>query len=207
MLPTYGLTGTGSEGFRKAFLAYKSKEVTKFSQPNNNESSHNSYLDVALSHSLLGLALYLAIIISTLRALLGARRRVESQRWRSIISGLTASFVAVLTHNFFIFDQLSTGLYFFAFVALAAAVSNVFGESAVQDKAEQQTSEAGEKGAKPQDKNRPVPNNASPKGLHLWAIRGASVLAALAVILAVWYSLGLIEAESSLKKIFDPAIA
>src|SRR5205085_2702813 len=126
MLPRFALTGCGTEGFRKAFLAYKSRQVAKLSQPDNNESSHNTYLDALLSQGIFGLALYIAIIISTLSLFLRARRCVTSQNRRFILSGLTSSFVAVLAHNFFIFDQISTGLYFFAFVALAAVVTNVF---------------------------------------------------------------------------------
>ncbi len=207
MLPAFALTGAGSEGFRKALLLYKSKELAKLSQPDNNESSHNSYLDVALSHGLLGLVLYLAIIISTLTTFLRLRRRITSPSWRIIISGVAASFVAVLAHNFFIFDQLSTGLYFFAFVALASAMTNVFGANAVQEKALPQTSQAGEKVAKPQDQNRFVPTNANPKGLRRWASHAATALAALAFVVAVWYSAGLIKAELAFGKIFDPRIA
>lgn len=216
MLPRYALTGVGAEGFRKAFLAYKSKEVAKLSGTNSNESSHNSYLDVAISHGILALALYLAIIISTLTTFLRLRRRLTSPSWRMIISGVAASFVAVLAHNFFIFDQLSTGLYFFAFVALASAVTNVFGageakampQTSHQEKAVPQAAQAGDKAAKPQEQNRLAPTNAAnPSGLRLWASRAATVLAGLAVVVALWYSAGLIEAELAFGKIFDPTIA
>jgi O-antigen ligase/tetratricopeptide (TPR) repeat protein len=209
MLPRFALTGCGAEGFRKAFLAYKSKEVAKLSQPDNNESSHNSYLDVALSHGILGLALYIAIIISTLTLLLRARRRVTLQNRRFILSGLTASFVAVLTHNFFIFDQLSTGLYFFAFVALAAVVTNVFDRDMVEHKHSTlpQTSQADEQNAKSHNKSNALINYAKPVGLQLWVSRVVTFMAGLALVFAVWYAAGLVESELAFNKIFDPAIA
>jgi O-antigen ligase/Tfp pilus assembly protein PilF len=209
MLPAFGLAGCGAEGFRKAFLTYKSKEVAQLSQPNNNESSHNSYLDVALSHGLLGFALYLGIIIFSLGALWRARQRAPSESWRLILSGLLCSFVAVLAHNFFIFDQLSTGLYFFAFVALAAVAEKVFGGAAVEAKAStaEQTSKAGEPDGKAQGRPEARGTQTAPVGLGLWASRAASALAGLGLLVAVWYALGLIESERAFGKIFDPAIA
>lgn len=206
MLPKYALTGCGAEGFRKAFLVYKSREVTKLSQPNNNESSHNSYLDALLSYGVFGLALYLAIIFFALTTLLRVRRRAPSQTWRIIISGIAASFVAILAHNFFIFDQLSTGLYFFAFVALAVILPNVFGDNAGQDKALPQ-SFAAAKDAKTQDKHRSAQDLAKPSGLRLWTARLATILAGCGVLFAVWYAAGLIEAEREFNKIFEPTIA
>jgi O-antigen ligase len=124
MAPDLAITGCGPEGFRKAFLAYKSKELARFAPDINNESSHNSYLDASISFGLPGAGLYAAIIVSTFSLLSRARRRVN-QRRKIIISGLLSSFAAVTVHNFFIFDQIPTGLYFFGFLALACAVANV----------------------------------------------------------------------------------
>lgn len=125
MVPAFALTGCGPEGFRKAFLAYKTKELAQLAPQTNNESSHNSYLDAAVSHGLPGLILYIAIIASAFALLVGARRRANNQSERVIIAGLISSFAAVAAHNFFIFDQIPTRLYFFAFVALAYAAANV----------------------------------------------------------------------------------
>jgi O-antigen ligase/tetratricopeptide (TPR) repeat protein len=209
MLPRFALTGYGTEGFRKAFLAYKSRQVAKLSQPDNNESSHNSYLDALLSHGILGLALYIALIISTLSLFLRARRRITSQNRRFILSGLTASFIAVLAHNFFIFDQISTGLYFFTFVALAAVVTNVFDIDTIEHTPAPslQTAQADEQDAQPHSKSGASINHARPVGLRLWLSRTATFMAGLALLLAVWYAAGLIEAERAFSKIFDPAIA
>jgi O-antigen ligase len=124
MVPDSAINGCGPEGFRKAFLAYKSKELARFAPDINNESSHNSYLDASISFGLPGAGLYAAIIVSTFSLLSRARRRVN-QRRKIIISGLLSSFAAVTVHNFFIFDQIPTGLYFFGFLALACAGANV----------------------------------------------------------------------------------
>src|SRR5437867_2438402 len=124
MAPDFVITGCGPEGFRKAFLAYKSKELARFAPDNNNESSHNSYLDASISFGLPGAGLFATIIVSTFSLLSGARRRVN-QRRRVIITGLLSSFAAVTVHNFFIFDQVPTGLYFFSVLALACAAANV----------------------------------------------------------------------------------
>ena len=128
MAPDFAITGCGPEGFRKAFLAYKSKELARFAPDNNNESSHNSYLDASISFGLPGAGLYAAIIVATFLLLSRARRRLN-QRRRVIITGLLSSFAAVTAHNFFIFDQIPTGLYFFSFLALACAGANVEGRN------------------------------------------------------------------------------
>ena len=125
MIPDFALTGAGPEGFRKAFLAYKSKELARLAPGTNNESAHNSYLDAAISYGLPGMILYVAIIASSLALLLRARRRARSKSASVIITGIFSSLVAVAAHNVFIFDQIPTGLYFMAFAALALVVSNV----------------------------------------------------------------------------------
>jgi O-antigen ligase len=125
MIPNFALTGTGPEGFRKAFLAYKSKELARLAPGTNNESAHNSYLDAAISYGLPGAILYVAIIASSLALLLRARRRARSKSASVIITGIFSSLVAVAAHNVFIFDQIPTGLYFLAFAALALVISNV----------------------------------------------------------------------------------
>jgi O-antigen ligase/tetratricopeptide (TPR) repeat protein len=125
MIPEFALTGAGPEGFRKAFLAYKSKELARLAPGINNESSHNSYIDAAVSYGLPGVILYVASIASSLSLLLRARRRARSKRDSAIVAGIFSSLLAVAVHNFFIFDQIPTGLYFFAFLALALVMGNV----------------------------------------------------------------------------------
>ena len=53
----------------------------------------------------------------------GARRRGPDTRTGLIITGLISSLAAVCVHNFFIYDQIPTGMYFFALMALAIAAA------------------------------------------------------------------------------------
>ncbi len=176
MVPRYALAGCGPEGFSRAFLAYKSKELARLAQQINNESSHNSYLDAAINYGLAGAALYLAMIASALHLLVVARRRTSDPRARMMIAGLVSSLAAVAAHNFFIFDQMPTGLYFFSMMAIAPAVSNVTGRS--------------------------EPEKKTDAGWSKWA--AASVCAAL-LAAAVWYGVRLAQADMSLKRAYAAA--
>jgi O-antigen ligase/tetratricopeptide (TPR) repeat protein len=124
MVTRYALVGCGPEGFRTAFLPFKSIDLSRLAPGTNNESSHNSYIDAAVSYGLPGAILYVAIIASSFALLRDARRRVADKRLKVILVSLMTSMAAVVTHNFFIFDQISTGLYFFAFAALAQVASS-----------------------------------------------------------------------------------
>src|SRR6185503_7959738 len=63
----------------------------------------------------------------TIALFLSARRRAAGSRMRIVYTGLLSSFVGALIHNFFIYDQIPTGLYFFAFAALAQVSSTLAG--------------------------------------------------------------------------------
>lgn len=130
MIAQNPLAGSGPEGFRKAFLPYKSIELARLAPGTNNESSHSSYIDAALSYGLPGAILYVAIIASCFKILLRARRRTKDAGFRTITVSLISSLAGVAVHNLFIFDQISTGLYFFVFVALAQSSSHVAASSA-----------------------------------------------------------------------------
>jgi O-antigen ligase/tetratricopeptide (TPR) repeat protein len=136
MVKDYALVGCGPEGFRKAFLPYKSDELASLAPETNNESSHNSFIDAALSYGLAGAILYVAIIASSFSLLLNARWRATDRGDRIIASALVSAFAAVVVHNFFIFDQISTGLYFFVFAGLAQIASNKEAAAKAPDQAE-----------------------------------------------------------------------
>lgn len=125
MVKDYALIGSGPEGFRKAFLQYKSGELARLAPGTNNESSHSSYIDAAISYGLVGAVIYAAIITSSFFLLLTAWRRARDRRNRLIPSALMSALVAVAVHNVFIFDQISTGLYFLVLAALAHIASNL----------------------------------------------------------------------------------
>jgi putative inorganic carbon (HCO3(-)) transporter len=62
MVPSFSLVGCGPEGFRKAFLAFKSNELARLSPKANNESPHSAYLEALISHGIAGAVLYSAMI-------------------------------------------------------------------------------------------------------------------------------------------------
>lgn len=189
MAPDYAISGCGPEGFRKAFLAYKSQELARFAPDINNESSHNSYLDAAISFGLPGALLYAAIIASAFWLLIGARRRVPKKR-RVILTGLLSSFAAVTVHNLFIFDQIPNGLYFFGFLALAYA--------AVSASDPQETNNA------PDDRHLPNTVRANAKRSRLGddkkRVHVAIAFSAIAAVVSAYYSFLSIDADKHLNK-------
>ena len=185
MIPAFALTGCGPEGFRKAFLAYKSKEIAQLAPRINEESAHNSYLDAAISYGLPGAIFYVAIIASSFSLLMRARRRAGDQGTKIIITGLLSSLVAVAAHNFFIFDQIPTGLYFFALVALAQSALSV--ATSASQKAEM-----------------PAVSTIRPLRWHGW---GVIVVGLVLVTAAVWYAAALTKADFELNKSLASASA
>ena len=185
MVPDFALVGCGPEGFRKAFLAYKSKELARSAPQINNESSHNSYLDAAISYGLPGAIAYVAIIASAFSLLIRSRRRATTLQRRALITGLLSALVAVTIHNFFIYDQISTGLYFFAVAALALVSTRVAGDKV----------QAAEKSSK--QISSPIKAQ-WPK----WAIAAAGCLL---FVVAAWYSIGLIRADAIINYAFVSA--
>ncbi|HXG63813.1 MAG TPA: O-antigen ligase family protein, partial [Blastocatellia bacterium] len=214
MAPDFALVGCGPEGFRKAFLAYKSEQLAQFAPQVNNESSHNAYLDAAISYGLPGAILYVAIIASTLRLMFIARRRAASPGLRAMFTGLFSSLVAVSTHNLFIFDQIPTGLYFFAFAALGGVVANLAGAE----------KDADENHANSQTRDSPAPahikgtttsNDAvritakarkgkrdggrrSEAGRARWPDWVITVAGGALVIIAAWYAVAVLRADADL---------
>ncbi|HJQ70331.1 MAG TPA: O-antigen ligase family protein [Blastocatellia bacterium] len=182
MAPAFALVGCGPEGFRKAFLAYKSRELARHAPQINNESSHNAYLDTAISYGLAGAIAYVAIIVTSLLLLAKSRRRANSDRLRLLITGLISALVAVAIHNIFIYDQISTGLYFFATVALAFVSRGVtLGE------------EGGEK--------------TTSHGRSRLAARAAVAASCLLAVAAGWHSVSLMRADASMADSFAAANA
>lgn len=197
MAPDFAIAGCGPEGFRKSFLAYKSDELARFAPDNNNESSHNSYLDAAISFGLLGAGLYAAIVASVFSLLGRARRRVNRRR-RVIITGLLSSFAAVTAHNFFIFDQIPTGLYFFGFLALAYAVANVADpeeERKGAERGDRHLSEAG----RVKDARQATPGNDNKRVVLAIAVSGVVLLVSAS------YSFLAMNADKQLNKAFVAA--
>ena len=184
MAPRYAVTGCGPEGFGKAFLAFKSKELARYAPQINNESSHNSYIDAAVSFGLPGATLYVAMIASAFALLLKARDRVaEAERFT--ITGLVSSLAAVIVHNFFTYDQIPTGLYFFVFMALAVIVSNLAAS----------TNET-------REKVRQHSNDVTARRRLFWPVAIAGLLVFLG---ASWYAMSIARADIAIRKAFHSA--
>jgi len=175
MVPRFTLIGCGPEAFSREFLAFKSFDLAHQDPQINNESSHNCYLDAAVSFGLAGAILYAALIASAISLFLRARPRASDRRIELIVSGLLASFVAAVVHNFFIYDQIPTGLYFFIFTALALASWNTTG--AIQQAA------------------------AAEASISLrWAGRATATLGAALLVAAVWFATSLVRADVAMKR-------
>lgn len=195
MAPSFALAGTGPEGFRKALLGFKSTELAKLNPTANNESSHNSYLDAFISHGVVGGILYISMIVLALALLIRARRQPKAKDWRFIITGLISSFIAVLVHNIFIYDQVATGLYFFAFLAITVAVSKLFSASSAGAEAPAQQPPLAK--VKPARLKREI-------ALSWKWTRWVQTVAALAcLVTAIWYSAGLIGSDAAYNDLFD----
>ena len=182
MVSRFSLAGCGPEGFRRAFLEYKSKELAQLAPQINNESPHSSYLDAAISIGLPGLVFYIGMIASAFSLLWVAGRRA-SRNEKILLSGLISALAGVAVHNLFIFDQIPTGLYFITAMGLALAAANVIG------------------GAPKSRKDQSA-------GQHYRAVWWASCVAALTVlIIAAWYVIRVIEADVEIKRAFAAASA
>ncbi len=197
MIPSFALAGTGPEGFRKALLGFKSIALAKLNPLSNNESSHNSYLDTLISFGVAGAALYISIIVLSFMLLIRAHRQTDSRSWRFIITGILSSFIAVLVHNIFIYDQIATGLYFFAFVAITVAISKLFDGSGAAGEASQRQPPA------EKEKRAGTKREIAFASSWKWP-RVVQTAAALACLLtAIWYSVGIIESDAAYNDLFD----
>jgi O-antigen ligase/Tfp pilus assembly protein PilF len=196
MLPAYAVSGCGPEGFRLAFLPYKSDELSRLAPQINNESSHNSYLDEALTSGLVGAILYLGLVASAV--LLVRDARSSSTAGSSVIlSGLLAALAGVATHNFFIYDQIPNRLFFFVFLGLAYSARElklrVAGE--LNNRANRK--------AKPGDTTTEIQNRRP--GLSK-AVVGVSLMAVIALgAVSAWYLSNQLSAETAVRRSFAAA--
>jgi O-antigen ligase/tetratricopeptide (TPR) repeat protein len=208
MVTRYALVGCGPEGFRRAFLPFKSIDLSRLAPGTNNESSHNSYIDAAVSYGLPGAILYAAIIASSFALLRDARRRATDRGAKLILVSLMSSMAAVVTHNFFIFDQISTGLYFFAFAALAQVASSTTATLEVPNgkapslKSDGVASEVRRKAATAayttakHESPRQLSSPTIVYGLAPLLVAGGCAL----FIAAMWYSVGIARADMAIKR-------
>lgn len=188
MLQAYVMVGCGPEGFRRAFLPYKSKELAQLAPQANSESPHNAYLDAAISFGLPGAILYVAVFVSAL-ALLVRARRVADREMKITFTGLIAALMAVATHNLFIFDQIPTGLYFFAFAGLAQAAFNV-----TTNDANRAVSDTG--------RNRAALKADSASPPSGWRTGAIALSGVILLAAAAWHALAMVGADADIQRSF-----
>ncbi|MEK6407297.1 MAG: O-antigen ligase family protein [Acidobacteriota bacterium] len=180
MVPHFALLGCGPEAFSREFLAFKSFELARSAPQINNENPHNAYLDAAISFGIPGAILYAALIASAFSLLLRARRRAADRRVSLISSGLLASFAAVIVHNLFIYDQVPTGLYFFAFNALALGAWNITREP------------------RPAGADELAAGQAST--VARWTGLAVASLGAVLLVAATWFAVSLVMGDLAMKR-------
>src|SRR5262249_32819267 len=115
--------------------------------------------------------------------------RAADSEMKLACTGILSALVAVAAHNFFIFDQLPTGLYFFAFAGLAQAAFNI---AAAQAK----------------DSAAPAAPPLAPAAVRAaspWLPR-AIALAGLAIFVAAsWYAFTQVRADLAIRQSYTAA--
>jgi Tfp pilus assembly protein PilF len=177
MAPRYSIIGCGQDAFSKAFPPYRSEELARYSAGVSNESSHNMYLDVAITHGLPGALIYLAILASALRRLYRSRDFAEPGE-RVIYIAIAASITGAAVHHLFMYDQISTGLYFYAFIALALTAT-----TGVDSR------RGGSQAPRAMPRAAPVFWN--------WIAMAAALMSVAA---SIWYAVSLIRSDRAVKK-------
>ena len=105
------LTGYGQEGFNYIFNKYYDPSLYK--QEQWFDRAHNAFIDWLSAGGLPAFLLYLSLFGS---AILLLWRSSELSRPERI--ALTAALAGYAIHNFFVFDNLYSYIYFFALLAL-----------------------------------------------------------------------------------------
>ena len=105
------LTGWGQEGFNYVFNTYYDPSLYK--QEPWFDRAHNAFIDWLSAGGLPAFLLYLSLFGSALLALWKSSELSRPER-----IALTAALAGYAVHNFFVFDNLYSYIYFFAILAL-----------------------------------------------------------------------------------------
>ena len=185
MLPRYAIIGCGPEAFSKVFPQYRSEELARYSAGIANESSHNMYLDAAISFGIPGAALYLAIVLLALYRLFKRQAQESDPIRQVVIAGVAPAIVGAAVHNFFMYDQIATGLYFYAFMALALIVTTSIKPTPQVPRTDKVKS-----------------SDRSTRELLLWP---AAAVSLMAVAASVWYAVSLLGCDRAVKNAYVAA--
>lgn len=105
------LTGWGQEGFNYVFNKYY--EPSLYNQEQWFDRAHNAFIDWLSAGGIPAFLLYLSLFGSAIFLLWKSSELSRSER-----TLLTAALVGYAVHNFFVFDNLYSYIYFFAILAL-----------------------------------------------------------------------------------------
>jgi O-antigen ligase len=121
MLRKYWLTGCGLDSFRLAQLPFKTDEYARGTAGVDAEDPHSAFLSSLVSTGLIGFLLYGALICFAIHCYWRAIRNSTDRDQRAAGIVLLSGMVAVLIHDLILHHVVSTGVYFFVFLALGPA--------------------------------------------------------------------------------------
>jgi O-antigen ligase/regulator of sirC expression with transglutaminase-like and TPR domain len=105
------IVGWGQEGFNYIFNKYY--EPSLYEQEQWFDRAHNAFIDWLTAGGIPAFLLYIALFVSSLVLLWRSTELSRSER-----VALTAALIGYAVHNLFVFDNLSSYIYFFAVLAL-----------------------------------------------------------------------------------------
>jgi O-antigen ligase len=105
------IVGWGQEGFNYVFNKFYDPSL--YTQEQWFDRAHNAFIDWLVAGGFPAFALYLSLFVSALVLLWRSSELSRSER-----TLLTAALVGYAVHNFFVFDNISSYVYFFAILAL-----------------------------------------------------------------------------------------
>lgn len=120
----WNVFGTGPETFGRCFMPFKSLDLASLVFDKNHDTPHMSYLGALICFGLPGLAAYLAIIGCALTDAFKAMRGSSGPQ-QAVMAGVLAALVGYAVNMLFVFETISTGLFFFVLVGLAAAARRI----------------------------------------------------------------------------------
>ena len=121
----YPILGTGVETFAYSYYWIRPAAHNLVSEWDFlYNKAHNEYLNFLATTGFVGLALYLALIISSLVLFIRSYKLVKDQENKDIILGLLLGYVSILITNFFGFSVVNVAILFFLFPAIAVLISH-----------------------------------------------------------------------------------
>lgn len=110
------ILGWGQEGFNFVFNKYYDSRM--YNQEPWFDRAHNTFLDWLVAGGLLGFLSYLSILLSLAYYIFKAKEDFLNREDKAVVLGVISAYVF---NNFFVFDQISSYILFFTFLAYVHA--------------------------------------------------------------------------------------